>query len=255
MKILRSQKELASELYSREQALAFVPTMGALHAGHLSLIDIAKNHAPLVIASIFVNPTQFGPNEDFDNYPRTIDDDIAKLESEGTDYLFLPSVEEIYPNGQEITHHADKDLANRLCGLNRPGHFDGVCTVVYKLFDLVKPDFAIFGEKDYQQLMIIKDLVTKEKLELEIIPAPILREADGLAMSSRNAYLSPEDRLKAVSLNKVLRSLVSGESDFSEAKNFLLDQGFELDYLERAWDRIFVAASLGKTRLIDNMSF
>jgi len=228
--------------------------MGALHAGHSSLIEIAREYSKKLVVSIFVNPTQFGPSEDLENYPRPIEDDISKLKKLDVDYLFLPEQELIYPDGLEVTHYADKDLANALCGLNRPGHFDGVCTVVYKLFDLVKPKYAVFGEKDFQQLKIIQDLVVRENLDIEIISAPILREEDGLAMSSRNLYLDPDERQKAAKLNQVLKAIVENRKSIDEAKKEILELGFELDYLEEKWGRVFLAAKLGQTRLIDNMA-
>jgi pantoate--beta-alanine ligase len=253
MKILKTKSDL--ELIIREKKLALVPTMGALHDGHLSLVRLAHECSDEVIVSIFVNPTQFGPNEDLDKYPRPIETDINKLKDLKVDYLFLPDEKILYPNGREITHYANDDLSNALCGLNRPGHFDGVCTVVYKLFDLIKPDLAVFGEKDYQQLLIIKDMVRVENLVVEIIAAPILRESDGLAMSSRNLYLNKEQRLFAAELNRCLRQIVSGEKYIHEAYYYLESLGFEMDYLEEKWNRVFIAAKIGSTRLIDNIAF
>lgn len=251
MKILKTKSDLES--ISRTTKLALVPTMGALHEGHLSLVKLAQKNADQVVVSIFVNPTQFAPNEDLDKYPRPLEEDIKKLESLNVDYLFLPDEELLYPNGQELSHYADKELSNILCGLNRPGHFDGVCTVVYKLFDLIKPDAAVFGEKDYQQLLIIRDMVRKEKLDIEIINAPILREVDGLAMSSRNVYLNLDDRKKATALNEQLTYISKGEKNIAEAKQYLEELGFKVDYLEKAYGRIFIAAKIGSTRLIDNI--
>lgn len=252
MKILKTKADLNSII--RETKLALVPTMGALHEGHLSLVKLAQSKAGQVMVSIFVNPTQFAPNEDLDNYPRPIDADIQKLESVNVDYLFLPSEQTLYPNGREITHYANNDLSDKLCGLNRPGHFDGVCTVVYKLFDLIKPEFAIFGEKDFQQLLIIKDMVKKENLNIEIIAAPILRELDGLAMSSRNVYLNPRERLFASELNLCLKEIASGEKYIHEAQYYLESLGFEIDYLVEEWQRILIAAKIGSTRLLDNVA-
>lgn len=252
MQILKTKNDLKK--IQDKTKLALVPTMGALHEGHLSLVKIAQSYAETVIVSIFVNPTQFGPNEDLSKYPRPIEDDIKKLESLNVDFLFLPDASELYPQGLEITHFANKELSHALCGLNRPGHFDGVCTVVYKLFDLIKPDYAIFGQKDYQQLLIIKDLVKTQQIMLQVIEAEIFREADGLAMSSRNVYLSKEQRLLAPKLNKALKSVAQGKQSIDEAKLELISFGFELDYLETRWDRVFIAAKLGSTRLIDNIS-
>jgi pantoate--beta-alanine ligase len=252
MQILKTKNDL-KKIQSKTK-LALVPTMGALHEGHLSLVKISQSYAETVIVSIFVNPTQFAPNEDLSKYPRPIEDDIKKLESLNVDFLFLPDASELYPQGLEITHYANKELSQALCGLNRPGHFDGVCTVVYKLFDLIKPDYAIFGQKDYQQLLIIKDLVRTEQIMLEIIEAEIFREADGLAMSSRNVYLNKEERLLAPELNRALKSVAQSKQSIDEAKLELISLGFELDYLETRWNRIFVAAKIGSTRLIDNLA-
>lgn len=252
MKILNTKADL--KLIPKETKLALVPTMGALHEGHLSLIKLAQANADQVIVSIFVNPTQFAPSEDLESYPRPIDEDIEKLEALKVDYLFLPEEKTLYPNGREITHYANKELSNKLCGLNRPGHFDGVCTVVYKLFDLIKPDYAVFGEKDFQQLLIIRDLVKQEDLNVEILAAPILREKDGLAMSSRNVYLNHRERLFASELNICLKEIASGEKYIHEAQYYLESLGFEIDYLVEEWQRIFIAAKIGSTRLIDNIS-
>ncbi len=251
MKILKTKADL--KLISREKTLSLIPTMGALHEGHLSLVNLAQTSADQVIVSIFVNPTQFGPNEDLEKYPRSIEEDIKKLEALNIDYLFLPSEAVLYPNGRVLTHYANKELSNALCGLNRPGHFDGVSTVVYKLFDLIKPDSAIFGEKDYQQLLIIKDMVENESLDIEIIGAPILREKDGLAMSSRNVYLSIEDREKVAELNKCLGAIVNNQESVEKVKVYLSSLGFELDYLEKLWGRVFIAVKIGSSRLIDNL--
>ncbi len=239
------------------KSVVLVPTMGALHEGHLSLIEIAKKQADIVWVSIFVNPLQFGPSEDFGKYPRTLENDIAMLEALEVDYVWAPSVEEMY--AQKVNNiYANPELASRLCGLNRPGHFDGVCTVVKLLFDLIQPDIAVFGEKDYQQLMVIKEMVSRLKLAIEIIGAPILREPSGLAMSSRNRYLNAAERKLADNIYQTLYYL-SGlspitERDLALAKDKLEALGIKLEYLEIYWDRVLIAAKVGSTRLIDNIS-
>ena len=235
-----------------QESLAFVPTMGALHAGHLSLVDIAQKHAKKVIVSIFVNPTQFGANEDLAKYPRPLEEDLKKLAFKKVDYVFLPDTDLIYPHGLKISHYANKELNDILCGAKRPGHFDGVCTVLHKFFTLIKPQYAVFGQKDYQQLMVVKDLIKTQELDIEIIEAPIIREADGLAMSSRNRYLYDDERQKAALLNKALDAVIAKEQSIDEAKAHLNSNGLEVEYLEEHWGRLFVAAKLGNTRLIDN---
>lgn len=190
--------------------IALVPTMGALHEGHLSLIRLARQHADRVVVSIFVNPLQFGPNEDFSRYPRTLASDLAACEHEGVDIVYAPDVREIYPKGMEETTQIvpPTSITDQLCGLGRPGHFTGVATVVHRLFRLVKPNVAVFGEKDAQQLAVIEAMVEDLGLPVQITPHPIVREADGLAMSSRNQYLeTPSDRLLALTLSKTLFAL------------------------------------------------
>ena len=250
MKILKTE----NDLNDLDTDLAFVPTMGALHAGHLELVRIAKATNKKVVVSIFVNPTQFGKNEDLDKYPRTLDDDKQKLKSLDVDYLFLPDQALIYPQGLVITHYANDNLAHCLCGLQRPGHFDGVCTVVYKLFSLLKPQIAVFGEKDYQQLIIIKDLVKQEKLNIEIVQAPVVREDSGLAMSSRNQYLTDLQKQDAALLYENLAKIKNQELTIEDAKVFLTTKGFQIEYLEQRWKRLFLAAKLGTVRLIDNIA-
>ncbi|MDO5611152.1 MAG: pantoate--beta-alanine ligase [Pseudomonadota bacterium] len=256
--------------------IAFVPTMGNLHAGHYSLVALAKQHADRVVASVFVNPTQFGPNEDFDRYPRTPEADAAGLYDAGCDLLWLPSVATMYPLGLENTVNMRvPGITTVLDGAHRPGHFDGVATVVARLFNQVQPDVAVFGRKDYQQLAVIRHLVADLAFPIEIIGAPIKREADGLAMSSRNQYLSADQRASAPTLYQTLRqmqnSLQAGdprEAVEARAIEILTEAGFVPDYavvrqptlIEPADDApgprvALVAARLGATRLIDNLEF
>jgi pantoate--beta-alanine ligase len=276
MKVVTNYKELQEALKSYPEGkhrIALVPTMGALHEGHLSLVRKAQELADIVWVSIFVNPLQFGPNEDYSKYPRTLEADIALLESSGVNYLFAPNVELIYPEREKSPAErtgiiqAKSSLANKLCGLSRPGHFDGVCTVVKRLFDLIKPDLAIFGKKDYQQLKIIQDMVQELKLGVEIIPASIVREKNGLAMSSRNQYLNESQKTLAANIYKELnfcKEQICSLSDlkktdiegvFCQSKKRLESLGIQVEYLEIHWDRIFVAARVGKLRLIDNLDF
>lgn len=264
MKIARNHAELTQHIHalkSQGKRIGFVPTMGALHAGHLSLVTLAQENCDAVVASIFVNPTQFGPSEDFARYPRQPEADVALLESVGAHALYLPQVADIYPNGAHIDVHVPPKLTHTLCGLSRPGHFDGVATVVRRLFDQVQPDVAVFGEKDYQQLQVIRWLVQDYRLAIEIIGAPIAREADGLAMSSRNAYLSNTQRAIAPKLYAVMREVVdriqnqesSDKNILHDAKAQLTTQGFIVDYLEFQEGRLFAAVFLGHVRLIDNL--
>lgn len=272
----RSQelREQLKELRLQGQTLALVPTMGNLHQGHLRLIEEAKRQADKVIASIFVNPLQFGPNEDFAKYPRTLEADIAKLESAGCDLLFNPDIDEVYPQGQEQQTRVQVPLvSDGLCGHKRPGHFDGVATVVTKLFNFVQPDIACFGQKDYQQLAVIRKLVADLNFPIRIIGVPTQRTPEGLALSSRNNYLSEEERLKAAGLYATLKAtgqkLASGRVHFYElthlARARLAELGFSPEYVEiRSLDLspaqpdasswvILAAAYMGKTRLIDNL--
>lgn len=256
--------------------IGFVPTMGNLHAGHYSLIRQAGESADKVVASIFVNPSQFGPNEDFDRYPRTPESDTEGLIGAGCDLLFLPSVDEMYPFGVEHRVRVDvPSLTGILCGASRPGHFDGVCTVVSRLFNQVQPDLAVFGQKDYQQLAILRHMARDLAFPIRILGAPTQREADGLAMSSRNQYLTPEQRALAPLIQQTLHRLAgqvaAGEgiaASTQNARQRLTDAGFEVDYIEvrradlaAATDGIpeervaLAAARLGNTRLIDNLLF
>lgn len=272
--ILRRQLQLWR---AERQSIALVPTMGNLHAGHLSLVKQAASVAKRVIVSVFVNPLQFGPNEDYQNYPRTLDADRHRLLRSGADILFTPRATEMYPNGMETTTRIEvPKISEILCGATRPGHFIGVATVVNKLFNVVQPDKALFGEKDYQQLLVIKRMVADLYLPVEIIAVPTVREMDGLAMSSRNSYLNEQQRKLAPYLFKILSEIKtkvkSGEKNFhsleQQAMARLTETGFVPDYvairtaqsLENPSARsrelvVLAAARLGSTRLIDNMIF
>ena len=263
--------ELA-EIRKSKKKISLVPTMGNLHEGHLSLIKYAQNISDYTVVSIFVNPTQFVAGEDFDEYPRTLDSDIESISKLNVDLVFMPDTEEIYPvNDQASIEVPISELESIHCGKYRPGHFRGVATVVSKLFDMVKPDIAIFGEKDYQQLLIIRSLVKSLFLPIEIVGLPTVREKSGLAMSSRNNYLSQSDRQRAPMLHEciktTIKSIKNGVIDYvyleKEAKFFLEKAGFKIDYYSicdldtlRAPINenlvILAAVWLGKTRLIDN---
>lgn len=255
--------------------IALVPTMGNLHDGHLSLIKIAQQHAERVVISIFVNPTQFGEGEDYENYPRTLEKDKLKLKKVSAHLLFVPEVETMYPFGiDKATTVSVPALSEELCGEFRPGHFDGVASVVSRLFGLVQPDVAVFGQKDYQQLLVVRRLAEDLGLALKVVAGPTLREKDGLAMSSRNQYLTEEERKIAPKLHKVLSktaaALQSGNRDFKalEVRGYdeLKASGFRPEYLsirraenlgppDRDDDHLVVlaAAQLGAARLIDNV--
>ena len=257
------------------ERIAFVPTMGNLHAGHGSLVSRARTLADRVIVSIFVNPLQFGPNEDFAAYPRTPDDDRALLESLRVDTLFAPAVDDIYPRGQQTTARVHvPGLEDILCGAFRPGHFMGVATVVVKLLNLVQPDVALFGEKDFQQLLIIRRAATDLCMPIEIVGVGTTREADGLAMSSRNRYLTPEQRAVAPAIFKELerarRAIESGKSNYAQLESQgmagLQEAGFRPDYFAvrdaNTLDApgpgaselvVLTAARIGRARLIDNV--
>lgn len=272
-----------------QHSIAFVPTMGNLHDGHIALVTLAKQHAQCVVASIFVNPLQFGPNEDFASYPRTLEADCKRLEEAGADIVFIPSVTEMYPDfdgtqlNQSMTISAPP-IASELCGASRPGHFSGVATVVMKLFNLVMPQVAVFGKKDFQQVFVIKELVRQFNLPIQIIAGDTVREPSGLAMSSRNGYLTPAQKAEAAQLHQCLVSIVDaikqGNTDFAgltqSATQALTQQGWLVDYISvRAADTlqpatsletnpdtnqgtqlvVLIAAKLGNTRLIDNIDF
>ena len=279
---LQSYRGQKTDNQDGPQRIALVPTMGNLHAGHLELVKIAKQHADIVVVSIFVNPTQFGAGEDFDSYPRTLDEDVAKLATVDTDYVFAPSIEEMYPVLPPPTSVLAGAITTQLCGQSRPGHFDGVGIVVSKLFNIVQPDIAVFGQKDYQQLAIIKQLVRDLSYPIEIIGAPIVRAVDGLALSSRNQYLSATEREAAPVIHQALqylaKQLEKGEQSqqavqslLAETHQRITDAGFIIDYLDIKTDTlesltndtvtfnvenkslmILVAAWLGRARLLDN---
>ena len=281
MKIISDIGELRDQLRGQNRA-SFVPTMGNLHEGHLSLMRLARQHGDPVVASIFVNRLQFGPNEDFDSYPRTMQADIEKLEKEGVYVLFAPTEKDLYPQPQEYRVEPPNQLGNILEGEFRPGFFQGVCTVVLKLFSCVQPKVAVFGKKDYQQLMIIRQMAKQFALPVDIVPAETIRAEDGLALSSRNSYLSTDERREAPELQKLLqqvREQVMGLKQQSpealkkieaNALEILTKRGWQPDYIairqqsdlaapsNTALDAkgplvILTAAKLGKTRLIDNL--
>ncbi|HAL91630.1 MAG TPA: pantoate--beta-alanine ligase [Verrucomicrobia bacterium] len=219
MKIISTAREMqqaALALRAQGKRIGLVPTMGNLHEGHLSLVRIARKHSDAVVVSIFVNPTQFGPNEDFAAYPRTFEADRARCEQEGVDLVFHPAVSEMYPDGAGV-RVTETSLSRTLCGAARPGHFDGVCTIVAKLFNVALPHLAVFGEKDAQQLRVIRRMVRDLRFPVEIVPGPTVREPDGLALSSRNQYLTPDQRPQAVCLRRALdeaeRRFAAGERD------------------------------------------
>ena len=256
--------------------VGFVPTMGNLHAGHYSLVMLARQYADRVVSSVFVNPTQFGPNEDFTRYPRTPEADTTGLEGAGCDVLWLPTVESMYPFGIELAARINvPGVSSVLEGAHRPGHFDGVCTVVTRLFNQVQPDVAAFGKKDFQQLAVIRQMVTDLAFPIEILGGSIVRESDGLAMSSRNQYLSAQERPVAAEIRKTLLemrdSLSAGQPRTiveANASSRLEQAGFVVDYAairrldlsepeesEKVSRVALIAARLGKTRLIDNLEF
>jgi len=255
-----------------KKLIGFVPTMGNLHEGHLTLVRAAKKICDVVVVSIFVNPIQFGAGEDFDSYPRTLEQDSRLLADVGCNIIFAPSVDQMYGKQPRLTNISVSQITNDLCGQSRPGHFDGVAVVVTKLFNIVQPDYAFFGQKDYQQLAVIRQLVQDLNIPLEVIGVPIVRAADGLALSSRNGYLSEEQRSIAPTIYQLLKQaeveLGEGQSLSQVLANIsteLTQAGFVVDYVEarqpnlqpiEEFDRdlvLFIAAKLGSTRLIDNL--
>ena len=285
MQIIHTASALRQALKSQTN-IAFVPTMGNLHAGHIHLVEIAKQHGQCVVVSIFVNPLQFGANEDLATYPRTLEADCDKLKTAGATIVFAPTVEEMYPDfdgntlNQTMTITAPP-IANELCGASRPGHFSGVATIVMKLFNMVMPQVAIFGQKDFQQLFIIKQLVRQFNLPIKVIGVDTVREANGLAMSSRNGYLSVEQHHQASQLNQSLQNIVTQIQNNTQ-QNYIVNfhqfeneaiaslktQGWIVDYVSiksaltlsdaSSTDShlvVLAAAKLGNTRLIDNIEF
>lgn len=230
------------------KSIGFVPTMGHLHAGHMSLCERARKENDVVVVSIFVNPTQFNQNTDFDLYPRTLEEDIEMLKNT-VDYLFVPEAKDMYPDQYHIQLH-ETDISHVLEGVSRPGHFNGMLTVVLKLFNLIQPQHAYFGEKDYQQLLLIKKMVQALFLPIEIVACETQRAENGLALSSRNSRLNPEQQVKASYLSHVLQSPLTLE----QMKAELQDSGFEVDYIEEKWRRRLAAVWLDGVRLIDNVA-
>jgi pantoate--beta-alanine ligase len=258
------------------ETVAFVPTMGNLHRGHIALVDEAKKRADHVVVSIFVNPMQFSANEDLDNYPRTLAQDSEQLMVAGTEILFTPTPEIMYPKGlAQQTFVEVPDIGDQLCGASRPGHFRGVATIVTKLFNIVQPDIALFGRKDFQQLMIIKTMVEDLSMPIDVIGVETIREKSGLAMSSRNGYLTADEKYLAARLKQVLDNIIhaiqhgeAAQQAITKAERVLISAGFTPDYLQvrnantlhqaTAADTkliVIAAANLGKTRLIDNVLF
>ena len=274
IKTIELMQEVSEKWRRDGNIISFVPTMGFLHQGHIELLRVGREKGDRLIMSIFVNPTQFGPKEDYQKYPRDTGSDLNNARSTGVDAVFMPSVEEMYPEGFQSTVRLE-EITQHLCGKSRPGHFAGVTIVVAKLFNITKPHLAIFGEKDYQQLIVIKQMVRDLNMDIEIIGVPTVRERDGLAMSSRNNYLSPDERSSALSLKKGLdlaeAMVAKGEKDPAKVKNavmeLILNQPFtEIDYIticnpEKLTDMeridrpslLALAVKVGKTRLIDNL--
>lgn len=277
MRIIRKIREMqAASRAARVQGvkIGLVPTMGALHEGHLSLVRRARDEASFVVVSIFVNPLQFGPTEDFNQYPRTLEADCARLEGEGVEIVFAPPVAEMYPAGATTVVHVE-GLSDKLDGRSRPGHFRGVSTVVAKLFHIVQPDFAVFGQKDAAQVAVLRRMVRDLNMDTELIVAPIVREADGLALSSRNVYLTPDERRQALVLHRALLAVETAAKAGEKCAEKLratglavlaTELGARLDYFEiidpdtldpvgdiERGALVAVAAGFGKTRLIDNL--
>ncbi len=286
--VLRTLEELQNWKQSQaSKKIALVPTMGNLHAGHLALVKDAHQNADAVIVSIFVNPTQFAVNEDLDRYPRTFEADLIACQNDQVDAIFAPSVEVMYPDGLKITHYAEESIANRLCGASRKGHFDGVVTVVHRLFSLVEPQLAVFGQKDAQQVAVIKALIKSKAFPIQLLVHPVVRDSDGLALSSRNQYINtPEERQTALALFETMQGLAVAFHTLNQAPTappLNLQKAFELswkalqpmyplgqelqwEYVEAVDDetfepqafltshsRLLVAARLGTLRLIDTL--
>lgn len=273
--VAAARKRAGSVAAGADGVVSLVPTMGALHAGHLSLVDRAADLSPFVVMSLFVNPTQFGPGEDFDAYPRDLERDAELAADRGVDLLFAPSTEAVYPEGRSQTRVVPGPLAERLCGLARPGHFEGVLTVVAKLFGMAQPDVAVFGQKDYQQVTLIRRMVADLDMPIRIEAAPIVREEDGLALSSRNVYLTERERSRATSLSQGLFAareafredgVTNADRLKARVRGTMRDQDVEPEYIElvdpdtlepvsEEWERavLAVAARVGQTRLIDNV--
>lgn len=253
-----SLRHALNQARANGQRIGFVPTMGNLHNGHIALVEQAKSRCDVAVASIFVNPLQFGLNEDWDQYPRTFEADQAKLTAAGCDYLFFPEEKEIYPNGMaEQTKVTVPTMTEVLCGASRPGHFDGVTTVVSKLFNIVQPDEAVFGLKDFQQIAVIRRMVQDLCIPVEIVAGDIVRENDGLAMSSRNSFITADERVKANSLNKALNAVAEkiqhGGKDFhaleNEAKATIIEAGFRVDYFQVCASDTLAPAGVDDSRL------
>ncbi|MCA1933603.1 MAG: pantoate--beta-alanine ligase [Calditerrivibrio sp.] len=269
-------KKILRDIKNSGKSIGFVPTMGYLHSGHISLVDQSKKDNDFTVVSIFVNPTQFGPNEDLDKYPRNFVRDEKLLRDAGVDMVFYPSVETMYPDGYATFVNVER-VTDPLCGAKRPGHFRGVATIVCKLFNIVSPDKSYFGLKDYQQVIVIKRMVEDLNMDVDVVGMPIVRESDGLAMSSRNVYLSPDERLSALSLSRsfplVEKKLKSGERRASviikDVEDFISSHPYsridyveivdkdsleKLDFIDRPF-LIAMAVFINKTRLIDNKIF
>jgi len=274
VKTIKEVREIVSQQYKNGRTVGLVPTMGYLHKGHLSLVEEARRNNDFIIMSIFVNPTQFGKNEDFDKYPRDLERDAALAEKAGVDVIFYPEIEEMYPEGYK-TYVNVEDITEILCGKSRPGHFRGVTTVVSKLFNIVKPHRAYFGQKDAQQVAVIKKMVKDLNFDIEIVTCPIVREEDGLAMSSRNVYLDEQQRKSALILSKSLfeaqKQILDGEHDKQKVLDSIIkmlhtEECAEIDYVEivnadtledieeiKGKVLIALAVKIGTTRLIDNI--
>lgn len=245
---LAEWRRIRQEQSFEGQSVGLVPTMGNLHDGHLSLLTRARTENDLTVLSIFVNATQFNDRRDLENYPRTPQEDLAAAHETGVDFVICPTYDEVYPDNFRFVI-SEKELSRRFCGAHRPGHFDGVLTVVLKLLQLVKPTRAYFGEKDYQQFILVRDMAEAFFLDTQIIPCPLVRDTDGLALSSRNRNLTPDQRRQAASFPRILQESESAE----EAIRKLTSAGFEVDYVEEFEGRRLAAVKIGSVRLIDNV--